>query len=60
MKELKNYRYEVSGNSAKLWHIDDAADKEPFLYQPHNPLTGVAFVSDEEAEQWIIEYIHNN
>lgn len=57
MKELKEYKYLIESATVKLWHIDDEEGKLPFLYQPHDPATGVNFLSDEEAENWIIEHI---
>lgn len=56
MIEYNNYKYDFEGTAVKVW--EDGA-VEPFLYQPHNPVTGKLFSSIEEAEEWVIDYLSN-
>ncbi len=60
MKEYLNHKYLIDGTTVKVWLSSDPEDKEPFLLQPFNPSTGAPFLSEEDAEQWVIEYINQS
>lgn len=55
---MSNYTYKIDENfTIKLWVPDQPQTEPPVLRQPHNPNTGLAFTSYEEAETWILNYI---
>lgn len=57
-KTLGKFKYQITGNAVYMWLDSASEDAPPFMYQPYHPHTSIPFSSDEEAEQWAIEYIN--
>ena len=60
MIKYKNGTYEVSTVdgliAVNLWFGEDT-ETPPVIYQPHSPDTGLAWESEQEAENWIINFL---
>jgi hypothetical protein len=49
----------LEDNTVELRLVTETLKDAPYLRQPHNPSTGEAFATREEAEAWAIEFIEN-
>lgn len=60
MKTYKNGKYEISTVddliSINLWFGEDTTTP-PVIYQPHSPHTGNPWASEEEAENWVKDFL---
>lgn len=60
MITYKNGKYEISIVDGvivgKIWFGEDTTTP-PVIYQPHSPYTGNPWASEEEAENWVIQFL---
>lgn len=60
MITYKNGKYEVSTVdgiiAVNIW-FDEDTNTPPIIYQPHSPQTGNPWSSEEEAENWVIQFL---